>query len=177
MTETESNILNVPDGTKKIKISIPQLEAKDAQIAELNKKIGEQEGIIKSMLRDDRKDFFPSESKPPTIGGDSSGHFLPPEPERHQVQKYHFDEESEVLSLNPKFPSTEEAINYIKKCAINPQSGDYKLANELYGKLANRALKQGGVFEFQGNMCRYERHGNEVVKSNRPKTFKRVDDL
>ena len=85
-------------------------------------------------------------------------------------------ENSAVLDMNPKFESTEAAMDYIKKIAENPQAVDYKIANELYAKLATKALKQGGTFEYQGNLCRYERQGNQVVKSNRPKIFKKVEN-
>jgi hypothetical protein len=157
------------------------------QIKELNKIIEAKDEIIKSYLikaketfenETERKNVEANMDKKPTNYDPQNTASLLNEPSYKATHEttYHFDNESEILSLNPKFPSTEEAMNYLKKCASNPQSGDYRLANQLYGKLVSKALKQGGTYEFCGNMAKWERHGNEVVKANRTKTFKRVDD-
>ena len=150
---------------------------KDAKIEQLTRENQKHEETIKNMLISEKQKFESSTNymgvKEPIPDPNS-----PPltEPKKQLWNLKNVDlMDSAILGMNPKFPSTEEAMNYIKKIAENPQAEDYELANSLYGKLVNKALKQGGVFEYQGNLCRYERHGNQIVKSNRPKTFKKVD--
>ena len=150
-------------------------------LSERDQKIGEQQETIKALLKSEKEKFESSTNhigqKIPEYNRNGENPPLEaPKPKEIWTLKNVDFADSAILDMNPKFPSQEEAMNYIKKIAENPQAVDYKLANELYGKLVTKALKQGGTFEFQGNMCKYERCGNSVVKANRPKSFKKVEN-
>jgi hypothetical protein len=130
----DSNILNVPDGVKKIKISIPQLESKDAQIAELNKKIGEHEGTIKAMLKDHSKEFIPREPAPPTIGGDTAPLHAP----QHDSFKVAQWEDSDVPTEWVKGNSALDVLNKVEQLSkIAENKDEYK---KILGKLAKKSL-------------------------------------
>ncbi len=68
MTEETERTVNLDKDTRKVKVMLdtsPQVIAKDEKIAQLNKKIGEQENLIKAMLVRDRAEFTPSDPKKP----------------------------------------------------------------------------------------------------------------
>lgn len=182
--KNDSNILNVPDGVKKIKISIPQLEAKDAQIAELNKKIGEHEGTIRAMLKEHSKEFVPSDPKPPTISSETAN--LENEPSYKKLHEKHISAPIELdpdctIPLEVKGESVEQIIEFLKK---NHELGN-KDATRILDKLIKKSLKAGGTYEFSGNLAPTQMRNNKLVKVDRAKDnfyvkysggFKKVDD-
>lgn len=162
-----------------IKISVDRNFEVESLIKEkeaLAQKVTEKDEIIKSMLIEDKEKLEAENKKENLAKGDTTPITNEPNYQEKHIENFDFDEESEILFMNPKFPSPEEAISYIKKCASNPLSGDYNVAQKLYGKAIKKALREGGTFEFCGNMARWERRGDKIVKGNRPQTFRRVED-
>ena len=182
--QNDSNILSVPDGVKKIKISIPQLESKDAQIAELNKKIGSQEELIKTMLKRDKTEFFPHEPALPTISPETAN--LENEPSYKKLHEKHISAPIELdpdctIPLEVKGESVEQIIEFLKK---NHELGN-KDATRILDKLIRKSLKVGGTYEFSGNLAPTQMRNNKLVKVDRAKDnfyvkysggFKKVDD-
>jgi len=166
---------------KKIEVVIDrseEIKSKDAKIEQLNQKIGSQEELLKKYLAMDaereRKDVESKIDKPAPESGDTCT--LDQEEQAKKGFKIPYDEDSQILDMNPSFNSTEEAIGYLKNAASNPQCGDYKIANLMYAKAVKKALREGGTFEFQGNLCKWERKGDHVVKASRKSQFKKIED-
>ncbi len=143
--------------------------------ADYETKLKEKDETIKAFLAKDaleaeRKRVEADMDKKAPIGGDTA----PLEqPETHEP--IYDVENSELLSML-SFHNEKDAIDFLKERASNPACADYELAKKLYGKAVKRSLREGGTFEFQGNMCRFERKGDKIVKATRPQTFKRVED-
>ncbi len=172
-TEQNKDYVPIPEGVKGLKIKIDDT-AKDVKIAELNQKIGSQEEVIKSMLVRDKAElvnnaekFVPHEPRPPTVGGDTA---------QLQTNVYHnIDfENSNILDLM-KFKNPQEAISYLKVVASNPQSPDFKMANDMLSRAIKKTLSEGGVFELRGNNCRYERRGSYIIKTDKKAEFVKVE--
>jgi hypothetical protein len=148
-----------------------ELEAEKAKNAKAEETI---KGFLAKDAETERKAAEYVNSPKPAPKGDPSETAPLQEPDRHATT-CKLDEESELLSMNPSFPNAQAAIDYIKLQASNPRSGDYQLAQKMYGQMVKRALKDCGVFEFKGNMARWERRGNTVVKASRPQVFEKVE--
>lgn len=174
--------------SKEVKVIIDrseEIKSKDAEIDLLNRKLGEHEALIKRYMAEDakreqlnleaerQKAIWSLEGRKPPEGGDTAR--LDTEDNTKKRFKFPYDQNSEVLDIL-SFASNEDAVKFLKDCASNPQSADFKLANVMMGKAIKRVLKEGGSWEFQGNMCRYERRGDKVVRAERKPVFKRVGD-
>jgi hypothetical protein len=177
MTEAKDYV-EIPEGTRGLKIKIDESE-KDKIIAELNQKIGAQEDTIKSFLVRDRQELLAEQEKQKVI------HDNNPKPAPTSTaplnELAHFSEKidlesSEILGLNPRFPNVESLVNEVKKRASEPSSPDYQLAQQLYGKMVKKTLKENATYEYKGNMARFERKGDRVVPAERKKIFVKVSE-
>jgi hypothetical protein len=188
----QSDYVPIPEGVKGLKIKIDDT-AKDAKIAELNQKIGEQEGLIKSMLvrdkaelvnAENKKEFVPHEPKPPTISPETAN--LENEPSYKKLHEKHISAPIELdpdctIPLEVKGESVEQIIGFLKK---NHELGN-KDATRILDKLIRKSLKAGGTYEFSGNLAPTQMRNNKLVKVDRTKdnfyvkysgSFKKVDE-
>lgn len=164
--------------TKNLKIIIDRTEeikSKDAKIEELNQEIGKREEIIKEYMKNDaeaerKKAEYVTDRKPAPMGDPQDT-----APLETQVQTIKIDEASEILDF-VRFKSPEEACNFLKECASNPHRGDYKFAQQLYGKAVKKILRENGSWQFEGNLSKWERRGSKVVKADRKHEFRKVVD-
>ena len=69
-----------------------------------------------------------------------------------------------------KFKTPSEAIEYLKKIAENPDSPDYKIANEMIAKSMRTLLKDSSEWEFKGNVSPTKLVNGHVVKVERTKS-------
>ena len=152
---------------KEITVKIDASPREQRLQADFEKKIAEKDELIRTLLAQEKKEFV-EKKRVPEEGGDTA-------PLETQVQTIKIDEESEILDF-VRFKSPEEACNFLKECASNPHRGDYKFAQQLYGKAVKKILKENGSWQFEGNLSKWERRGSKVVKADRKPEFRKVVD-
>ena len=154
----------------------PQVEEQRKIIDNLHEEIGKRDELLKSYMK---KDVEEERLKAIRVNDPAPAPISDPQDTAPLFEPTHepkFDiDNSQVLDIL-SFHSEQEAIDFLKDRASNPQCGDYELAKKLYGKAVKRTLREGGSFQFEGNMCRYERQGDKIVKASRPKTFRKIED-
>jgi hypothetical protein len=172
------------DGSRNIRVLIdrtPELVSKDNKIAELEQEVGKKDEIIKAYMvseknrlqkeiqeEDVRKAELVNQGKPAPLGGETAP--------LEEIDYWKGDDyRVEPNDPIPRHISSDN-IGDLYKYIDNMSKAGNREASAFLGQQAKRILRSGKVFEFQGNLAKYERIGNQVVKANRKKTWKEVDD-
>jgi hypothetical protein len=149
MSDAPEESVKLNPETRKVKVVLdtsPQIAAKDEKIAELNKKIGEQENIIKAMLVRDKAEFTLSEPKKAPSGGDTVSYEQNAQSNR-RIDTYQLDiANSDIEPSWIKGKNAEDAIAQTEQLAKIGNVG----CQRILSKLCKRALKSGIDIEFEG---------------------------
>lgn len=174
MSADVSNAPPSPDGTKNIRVLIdrtPEMVAKDTKISELEQELGKMRQYNEALLSEHKKEYVePIEPKKPPKEDTNTAIWGSDKPERSR-ETWELDINSPI-PLFIKGENTQQVITFLKNNAARGNTDAERLLKALYIK----ARKAGGTFEYQGNMCRWERRGNETVRASRPREFKKVED-